>query len=256
MPDPAHRGRSMQPLYAAFERPTSIAVLPIIVIALSVAAAPGGPGPAVLENCAGCHHVEAGFSHPVDMVPSTPVPSHLPLSGGRMTCTTCHDASVAAHADARRLHHPLLRSSPEDGLCVACHSTRTTDRRDMHASSLDAAHLRWPFEPGVSNAAIGSSAVLDPQSIDCLSCHDGSVARDVAGGGSWKLSHPVGVPYRVDGIMSADAALRAPGSLDPRVRLIDGRVGCGSCHSPYSRHEALLVMSNTGSRLCLACHAF
>jgi predicted CXXCH cytochrome family protein len=44
--------------------------------------------------------------------------------------------------------------------------------------------------------------------------------------------------------------------MDPRIWLFEGRVGCGSCHSPFAGGEALLVMSNVGSRLCLSCHVY
>ncbi|MHC4317018.1 MAG: cytochrome c3 family protein [Planctomycetota bacterium] len=49
-------------------------------------------------------------------------------------------------------------------------------------------------------------------------------------------------------------ALKPAASLDRRIRLFDNRVGCGSCHSPFADDEALLVMSNLRSRLCLSCH--
>jgi len=42
--------------------------------------------------------------------------------------------------------------------------------------------------------------------------------------------------------------------LDERIRLFDSRVGCGTCHSLYSKRAALLVMSNSRSNLCLSCH--
>ena len=59
-------------------------------------------------------------------------------------------------------------------------------------------------------------------------------------------------------------------SLDPAIRLIDGRIGCGTCHVPYTEanHQTLsnersafpsvpdplLVMDNRRSELCLECH--
>jgi predicted CXXCH cytochrome family protein len=36
--------------------------------------------------------------------------------------------------------------------------------------------------------------------------------------------------------------------------LFDGNLGCGSCHSAYSKEPHLLVMNNRGSKLCLSCH--
>ena len=42
--------------------------------------------------------------------------------------------------------------------------------------------------------------------------------------------------------------------LDQMIRLYSGRLGCGTCHSVYSKHAKHLVMDNRGSRLCIACH--
>src|ERR1035437_4380971 len=49
-------------------------------------------------QCASCHQVDAGFTHPVDQIPSMQVPKGLPLEGGRVTCITCHDNSMTAHS--------------------------------------------------------------------------------------------------------------------------------------------------------------
>jgi predicted CXXCH cytochrome family protein len=65
--------------------------------------------------------------------------------------------------------------------------------------------------------------------------------------------HPIGAEQHPRG---PGDNLVHPNSLDPRIRLFDGRVGCGSCHSPYAREHALLVMSNDRSALCLSCHSF
>jgi predicted CXXCH cytochrome family protein len=40
----------------------------------------------------------------------------------------------------------------------------------------------------------------------------------------------------------------------PQIRLFDGRLGCGSCHSLYSQQQKKLVMSNQNGKLCIKCH--
>jgi len=61
-------------------------------------------------ECGGCHVTDSLFSHPVDVRPSMPIPSHLPLTDGRITCATCHDnADATAHAEARAGRGELLR---------------------------------------------------------------------------------------------------------------------------------------------------
>jgi predicted CXXCH cytochrome family protein len=54
----------------------------------------------------------------------------------------------------------------------------------------------------------------------------------------------------------ADGPLVPQSALDPRIRLFDNKVTCGSCHSSYSDQDHELVMSNLGSKLCLGCHQY
>jgi predicted CXXCH cytochrome family protein len=95
-----------------------------------------------------------------------------------------------------------------------------------------------------------------------MSCHDGTTAGD-AGWHAGKSSrstterdHPVGVKYRDKSASagSEDVHLVSEKALDPRVRLFNSAVGCGSCHSVYSQTDSLLVVSNQRSQLCLKCH--
>ncbi|MBL4701171.1 MAG: hypothetical protein JKX85_07925, partial [Phycisphaeraceae bacterium] len=103
----------------------------------------------------------------------------------------------------------------------------------------------------------------------CLSCHDGSIASDVSGGGmgigrgfgasgNRGGEHPIGMTYPTTGnkVVSTGSqiAFALPMSLDQRIQLVDGKVSCISCHSPYSKENNLLVMSNDRSKLCLSCH--
>lgn len=63
--------------------------------------------------CLDCHPDRVTPSeHKVDIVPSLKVVG-LPLTDGKITCTTCHDPHVNRH---RR----LLRLKESD-LCLACH---------------------------------------------------------------------------------------------------------------------------------------
>jgi predicted CXXCH cytochrome family protein len=89
-------------------------------------------------SCAGCHSnggrelpryfemSPRGFGHPVgidyaavqrrtpaDFLPPEQLPAAVPLVGGRVACTSCHDASSALP------HHTVLGA--ERDLCLACH---------------------------------------------------------------------------------------------------------------------------------------
>lgn len=98
---------------------------------------------------------------------------------------------------------------------------------------------------------------VDDFSVTCLACHGGNLlsgwnirlvhsTKDASG------SHRIGTNY-------VSLAMRGPGlqepeMLDPRIVLAEGRVGCLSCHDPFNLDGNHLVMSNSGSRLCLSCH--
>lgn len=100
----------------------------------------------------------------------------------------------------------------------------------------------------------------DPESAACLSCHDGATASDIgshavaAGWAPETGEHPIGVRVDRPNRDRDECRMRPVGLIDPRVRLFDRAVGCGSCHSVYSKEENQLVMSNSRSALCLACH--
>jgi len=229
------------------------------------------------SHCGTCHQVEQEFSHPIDIVPSMPIPEHLPLEEGRMTCVTCHDnTSSESHAVAREEHTGLLRGGDAGvQFCMQCHATDQSGRGTYHAMALQKAHLR-PMTTSLSgeSGSVGwsaqgraSSGSFDEQSSTCLGCHDGTAAAGDHssgdpfnyGGGTGVdigLSHPIGVRYpRTGRHWRQGAPMHPASSLDPRVSLGEGgTVSCTSCHNLYSPIDALLVMPNDGSALCLSCH--
>jgi predicted CXXCH cytochrome family protein len=200
------------------------------------------------------HRVDPMPSHPVGIVPTRRVPDHLPLEDGRITCLTCHDPTAVVSATGGGVG---LRAETAAALCAACHDPASPARADQHATALRRAHLL------ATPATSGGGDGLDPESVTCLGCHDGTV---LDGGGygapeetrepSWErlaAMHPIGVEQRP---RYAGDTLQEPDSIDPRIRLFDGRVGCGSCHDIYSGVPGLLSVSNNRSYLCLSCHGF
>lgn len=229
----------------------------------------------VADRCQSCHRMGELFTHPVNVIPSMDVPASLPLISGRMTCLTCHDVGLAVdHTITAVSGGSLLRSAASAaGLCAMCHSARDASQSNLHATMLNQAHLRQP-QSGRAMRLTASSAAneeLDELSVTCLGCHDGSVAGKVidhtlaSGVGQARpvrrpmaigATHPIGIDYDKARRTSPGAALRHALELDPSIRLFDGRVGCGTCHSTYSTRPFNLVMSNLRSRLCLSCHDF
>ncbi|MBS0196176.1 MAG: hypothetical protein JSR77_05405 [Planctomycetes bacterium] len=141
--------------------------------------------------------------------------------------------------------------------CSACHGNARPRGGSFHASEVIGAHLK----PSSFGTTGGTS--FDSETKTCVSCHDGTIAKDAGGhnlGSELSIrgtaDHPMGTPYRSKPASAESDEIRLVpmGALDRRVRLFNKSVGCGSCHSVYSGRENLLVKSNVRSALCLSCH--
>lgn len=167
-----------------------------------------------------------------------------------------------------------IRAASEPQVCIFCHTP--------HGSS--------PVEPLWNRAApvvpytVYSSSALDARpgqptgaSKMCLSCHDGSIAlgsvlsRDqeirMAGvittlppgganlGTDLSDDHPISFVYD-SALATRDGRLADPHALRPGLHLDrDGEMQCTTCHDPHDdSFDHFLVMDNTDSALCIACH--
>lgn len=205
------------------------------------------------RSCIACHRFEQVLTHPTNVMASVPVPNSLPLAGGLVTCLTCHDASPE-HATTRKPVGVRADTSGA-GLCMDCHSGAKNSTKAIHSLHGGRAHLgtKSAFD---THAHPGTA---DGESVSCMACHDGSSASD-AGSHAVKRrademlpDHPIGIPMR-ETSRSRDSEFRLSRNPDKRIRLFSGNLGCGSCHSIYSREPGQLVVNNRGSKLCLSCH--
>lgn len=215
---------------------------------------PGRLTKPITKLCAGCHQrTIRASSHPVDIFPvASKIPQDMPLRNGKITCVTCHNV----HGDSRLvfgIRSYFLRRPTADMkfFCVTCHPEDRT--RPGHRELVTVAHI------GGRYAVTDPEALLDPLSIECVSCHDGSIgqsARYSLGEGVWRhedgMFHPVGTHYNTARMKSG--SLAPASQLDRRLRFFAGKIGCGTCHDMYSSIAGRLVMSNDDSRLCTACH--
>lgn len=173
-----------------------------------------------------------------------------------MTCSTCHDIHASPPPGSLQWSF-LRRQTVGRSMCIACHAGGAESAMAMnHSQVIGTAHMKYEQQ--------AKGARVDYVSMACLSCHDGSLnTADDVRIGTWKHgsaisrfdpqgSHPIGVKYMR--AMRKRGGLHPAERLDPAVKLVDGRVSCRSCHDLYSKQPKLLVMSNVGSRLCLACH--
>jgi predicted CXXCH cytochrome family protein len=181
---------------------------------------------------------------------------------------TAHDFSAAAWNNSGEI-------------CLPCHTPH-------HAQDIPLP--LWNRQTSTTSFTLYQSDSLDaslgqpsPASKACLSCHDGTIALNAFGGNSGTefldsgtahlgtdLSddHPISFAYD-SGLASRDGDLfdpdlRAVPALGGRTitdgLLIDGQLECSSCHDVHaslgdaSFSDALLIVNNDGSALCLTCH--
>lgn len=209
------------------------------------------------DACVMCHSVDPKSSHPVGM----PLKTGMSLaeyldSRGRLTCLTCHDVHQERKAgvNGQDVRFFLRGHTSGRAFCSSCHQDQSAAGSWKHAGAISYAHMNGRL---IQEKALG---MLDLFSVECLSCHDGVIAKMASGAdvraGNFQhstigLSHPVGVAYPRPSLKNdfVDAA-----GLPPEIRLFDGKVGCLSCHDPYIGKKNFLVKGNKGSALCLACH--
>lgn len=238
---------------------TLLAFGPVLAEVAGAESAPTSPlGSWTDSRCGNCHQMPATLSHPMGVQPVSS--GSLPLDdAGRMACTTCHADDVDSHHLARINHTPMLRDGLSPiALCGQCHQQKSADRVTAHALAVGKAHHVRPVTKWTTDSSRPTLAKEIPSQL-CITCHDGRVSSDGGFGGSETFrdalgNHPVGIKYPAPSKSSINS-LRAASMLDPRIRLIDGEVGCQSCHSLYSREPKLLVITSQQSQLCLACHA-
>ncbi len=208
--------------------------------------------------CLSCHPDMAERSHPVDFVPRQEIPQAFPVYRGKLVCITCHYPH-RPYGQEQRLAAAgpyLLRAeAPGKDFCYQCHkATFSSMEVDSHALAEGQAH----------RATLGYAyrGLIPDVSKECLSCHDGTLsinAGAVAARFNWEhgreigLSHPIDVDY-AQAYRRRPDRYYPPASLDPRIVLVEGKIQCITCHDHFSHQRKKLVMDNTGSRLCLACH--
>ena len=192
--------------------------------------------------------------------------------------------SMVARADNRNSiiysKHNLSVSSPgtvhavtESDVCIFCHTPH-------HASATDgplwnhqmSAAIYKPYSSATLKAVVGQP---NGSSRLCLSCHDGTIALGAvssrAGGiamntatmpaGIYNVGtdlsadHPISFTYD-SALATANGSLRNPNTLPPEVTLDrNSQLQCTACHDPHNnQYGNFLVMDNTGSALCVACH--
>lgn len=107
------------------------------------------------------------------------------------------------------------------------------------------------------------NTIFDPISMECINCHDGTVAQAVdyrfektethEGTSLVTLlaSHPIGVDFTK---FSCNNKFNHWRSLPPEIVLMNGKIGCASCHNLLGNRYLYLSVDMAGSGLCFTCH--
>ena len=161
------------------------------------------------------------------------LPAALPLDHeGRLQCTTCHDP----HNDS--LGHFLRMDNRNSEMCISCHDIDgwASSSHAMSSSSVSGAQQdRWDNVMGRSVRELACEGCHRPHSAggrrrlmrreaeedNCLSCHDGSVAKgNLAAEFRKASSHPLD---------------RTTGVHDPTedARTMQEHVECSDCHDAH-----------------------
>lgn len=195
---------------------------------------------------------------------------------------TKHDLSFGAGGGGQK-------STSTTEICVFCHTPHNpkVDVPLWNRTNPDATGWTMYDSPTLTTSA--SDKLVDGEfdvtsiSLFCLSCHDGTTALGAMhnvpstgidalpaisaayakiGGGAKNLAndHPVGFDYAAAQVQDTGLVLKATAEGTLGGNAFFGATGnnieCASCHKVHDPTNApFLRIANTGSALCLACHA-
>jgi hypothetical protein len=110
-----------------------------------------------------------------------------------------------------------------------------------------------------------SNGMVDAFSQDCLSCHDGMAASHIEANYTnspgtarqhkynGSKDHPIGMDYQMY-VAFGEGKFKSVSLVNSKMKFIDGKVGCLTCHNPLNPEKGHMVMSDFGSALCRTCH--
>ena len=209
------------------------------------------------ELCAsaGCHNYDPEMTHPMgDTLPGQP-----------LTCLSCHEDEAMKNTgiDPDLGMERYLQTSEGSELCQSCHTKlNSAYSGNQHWQTKMSAHL-LPMTRGANKQINATMGIADDESRSCIGCHD-DVSTNIRGEfevhnrrnftqWSSNSNHPIGMSYRNVANKKMNK-YNYPLSHNERIRLFDGKVGCGSCHSLYTNQKSFLVQDNHESALCFQCH--
>lgn len=212
---------------------------------------------------ANCHSTKLDLSHPVGVKPEGEIPADLPLDRlSQITCITCHDELGRF---SQTSDNPFwLRRSPGLEFCASCHHSAPGDAKTRsHWQFTTRAHLIADKKSSLASQLNEANHVnVDSESRNCLSCHENKSNSVVSEQENWghftqkattPSNHPIGMIYQ-DTARRRGSSLKDPMLINPGIRFVGGRVGCGSCHNLYQNTPNHLALADHNNSLCRNCH--
>lgn len=155
----------------------------------------------------------------------------------------------------------------DESICDFTRQLQSPDANLMFTAEVNAAKeaARSPYGESATNLVPftdrnGNSFEIDKFSFNCLTCHDGINAKiheirhkefgqeQNASFQEVRGNHPIGMHY--GSYAYASKSFRNLFEIDEDMVLVDGKVGCLTCHNPQNPEKNHLARKN----LCLGCH--
>ncbi len=246
----------------------ALAYLAVVVILLEFKGGSGGerftPGHKDVA-CAGCHTLVANINgdyvgdfitnqnctrcHTSLLEPASSIPLSFHRNGNR-NCLDCHSYHSNRYLLAKgKAFEFSFENQTIRTLCATCHSpgSKLESLSEGHRAAADVYHSDSRLLTGLS------------PSESCLLCH--------ARGSGWlnnksidqldvprfskHATHPLGITVPL-GKNNGRNGIRT--ELDPRIKLIGGKIECQTCHSLTQKNALVQAGFSSEKEMCTGCH--
>lgn len=169
---------------------------------------------------------------------------------------------------ARQLRDPLVRADYENIVAAYQNNMDTMETPDtpntMDPGGMFELIIKASYKYDTTDSQLNKDVnFIDPISMECFTCHDGNTAkdantkirslgnRDSHGIQTITGSHPIGMSYVK---FANNREYTHWQTLPKNMVLMDGKVGCITCHDMLSKNRLYLPTDMGGSGLCFNCH--